>query len=337
VGKVAQIFVEINSFHAETLFFYHANCSTTSADVVFGNKHLFGQPLFDEIATTKKIFSLSRIFLFLCRNRVQRCHFNTADVTLYPITWKTIKQGLVAVLLPIMTYLFGCENACIMHDAQQFFPIAVNSTARVVWFRRLVGKWLIRLFTGRYVLAPEVAAFLEERGISVQVMDPRPLKTFPVPALTSSRVSALTGGRIVTWIGPVVSYRRMWKPLIDLNGDLLEALNVSIVMLCDSRIGEGPLLRAILEDRGLIKYFVFFERRPDDYELFSWVRRSSAILCLYSGPEYGTTKTSGARIIAAAFQKPYIATIPLFGVYGFDGCLIADCDSLTDCMSHIPQ
>jgi hypothetical protein len=194
--------------------------------------------------------------------------FQYADVTLYPITWKTIKQGLVAVLLPMMTYLFGCENACSMHDAQQFFPIAVNSTARVVWFRKFVGKWLIRLFSERYVLAPEVAAFLEGRGISIRVMDRRPLKTFALPALTSSRVSAVTGERIVTWIGPVVSYRRTWKPLVDLNGDVLDALNVSIVILCDSRVGEGPLLRAIVEDRGLIKYFVFFERRPETMNYF---------------------------------------------------------------------
>jgi hypothetical protein len=90
-----------------------------------------------------------------------------------------------------------------------------------------------------------------------------------------------------------------------------------------------------LEERGLLPHFIFLDRRPDDEELFSWVYRSSAMLCLYGSDDYGRTKTSGARFIASAFKKPFIATNPALGLYRDDGSLVGAFPALSQCIDGL--
>jgi hypothetical protein len=326
-----QAFVEINPYHAETLFFYHADCSIGGEDIVFGHRRLFGQPLFDDIPARHVVYSFLTFLRGLGRRRFRTCHFNTINPTLYPVTRETVTLALQMVLLPIVARLAGCATTCIVHEAEQFFDLGAASSGRERAFRRVVGWWLIQLFRERYVLAPEVQAFLHSRGVKVTLLDPRPLTRFDTTK--SASLGRIPTGHVLCWVGPIVGHRRAYRMLLDLDSVRLDALNVSIVMLCDSRLGDGPALRQAVEANGLGRHFTFFDRRPDDRELFAWAQRSCGILCLYASPSYGRTKSSGARTIALAFDKPFIANRPALGVYDSQGVLLRAGRSLTDCVA----
>jgi hypothetical protein len=134
-----------------------------------------------------------------------------------------------------------------------------------------------------------------------------------------------------------VGLRRDWQLLGNLQAERLAAGNVTISMLCDSRVGQGPDLKALVAARGLERFFIFRDYRPDDDELFGEVQKSAAIICLYGSPDYGLTKTSGARIIAAGLNKPYIANRPELGIYEPSGRCIARHTSLADCIEAVGQ
>jgi hypothetical protein len=289
--------------------------------------------LFEAIPGPKQAFSFWQLLRFIWRERIDRVCYNTINATLSPITRETATLNLLTLLLPILTRLSGCRNEAIVHEADQFFATGIDSCRRHAWFRRAIGWWFIKLFDVKYVLAGEVGQFLDARGIDVRVLDSEALTlapTIPLPALASHET-------VLCWIGPIVSYRRNWRPLVELNALDLRERQVSIVMLCDSDVGDGPQLRDAIKQHGLDGRFIFLPGRPNDAELFSWVRRSAAVLCLYGGPEYGTTKTSGARLIAAAFRKPYIATNPVLGVYDSDGSPLSACSGLSECVAVLAQ
>jgi hypothetical protein len=329
----AQAFVEVNPYHAETLFFYHADCSTSADDIVFGHRRLFGQALFDDIPARKVVFSLAGFLRCLGTRRFRTCHFNTINPTLYPVNVETMALALQMVLLPVVARLAGCALTCIVHEAEAFFDVGVETSRRERAFRSVVGWWLIRLFSERYVLAPEVEAFLRARGVAATLLDSHPLISFD--ATGSSPLVPGPPRWLLSWVGPVVAYRRAYQMLLDLDPATLDALNVSIVMLCDSRKGDGPRLRQALDSRGLGPYFKFFDRRPDDREVFGWAQRSCGILCLYGSQSYGRTKSSGARTIALALGKPFIANHPALGVYDSDGHLLRESQSLTACVADL--
>ena len=329
-----RVFVELNPFHSVTLFPYYASTATVMTDAIFANERLFGQELFDDIQAPKFRLSIIGLVRFLWGQRIQRCHFNTINFTLNPITWETAKLNFLTLALPVITRLCGCRNDAIVHEADQFFETGIDSCRRHSWFRQVIGRWFIRLFDHRYVLAPEVAAFLQARNICVKLLDPRSLSEFALSVVPAPVCDALHQ-KVLCWIGPLVSSRRNWRPLAALDSEKLAALDVSIVMLCDTTVGEGPDFQEAVRQHGLDKHFIFLGHRPTDRELFSWVRASVGIVCLYGGREYGTTKTSGARLIACAFQKAFIGTTPSLGVYHYNGSLLSACDTLNECIEHI--
>jgi hypothetical protein len=331
------VFIEVNPFHAVTLFPLHASLSTSPRDVVLGHARLFGQELFDEIQAPKEPFSVRRLVRFILGHQVRRCYFNTINFTLTPITGETTRLNALTLLLPFLTRMLGCRNSAVVHEADQFFATGIDSCRRHAWFRRAIGRWFIRLFDERFVLAPEVADFLTARGIAVRLLDCRSLVTFASPPSPTAIAAGCSSHVLLSWIGPIVSHRRNWRALVELTAAELDALRASFVMLCDSRVGEGQELRAAVRERGLERHFIFLDARPDDRELFSSVDRSTAVVCLYAGPEYGTTKTSGARLIASAFRKPFIATNPSLGVYDHEGAQIAAIPTLRGCIERIAQ
>jgi hypothetical protein len=325
-----RVFVELNPFHAVTLLPYYCSASEDRRDTVFANQRLFREELFEAIPGPKRAFSCMQLLRFIWKERINRVCFNTINATLSPLTRETITLNLLTLLLPILSRISGCRTEAIVHEADQFFATGIDSCRRHQWFRRAIGWWFIKLFDVKYVLAPEVAEFLRARGIGVRVLDSEALMLAPTIPLTPAVPSDET---ILCWIGPIVSFRRNWRPLVELNATELRERQISIVMLCDSEVGDGPQLREAIREHGLDSRFMFLPGRPNDAELFSWVRRSAAVLCLYGGPEYGTTKTSGARLIASAFRKPYIATNPTLGVYDFDGAPLSACDGLSECVT----
>jgi hypothetical protein len=329
------VFIELNPFHAVTLLPYYCSVSEDRRDTVFANERLFREQLFEAIPGPKRPFSFIQLIRFIWQERIERVCFNTINATLSPITRETATLNFLTLLLPLLTRAFGCRNEAIVHEADQFYATGIDSCRRHSWFRRAIGWWFIRLFDTKYVLAPEVAEFLRARQIDVRVLDSQPLAALAPTSHSSSR--RRLDETILCWIGPIFSFRRNWKPLVEVSAATLDERRISIVMLCDSGVGEGPALRAAVKQHALDSHFVFLQGRPDDAELFSWVSRSTAVLCLYGGPEYGTTKTSGARLIASAFRKPYIATNPNLGVYDFDGSPLTTCGSLSECVEALAE
>jgi hypothetical protein len=318
----ARAFIEINPFHAETLYFLHATFTNSSSDCVLGHPRLFTQPLFARIEAHKETLSLWRFLTLLVRDRPVACYFNTINVVLTPMTGEILRLNALTLLLPILARLSGCRICAIVHEADQFFATGIDSCRRHAWYRRGVGWWFRRLFHQLFVLSPEVERFLSRRGAQVSLLDSRPLAGFPRPAADLPARSA--DEILLCWIGPVSSHRRNADLLLDFDAEWLNAHHVTVVMVCDARTGDGPALRRRLTERGTSARFVFLDYRPDDDELFEWVRQSACILCLYGAPEYGKTKTSGARHIAGAFRKPFLSQTPVMGVYGLDGQPLAE-------------
>ncbi|MES1256096.1 MAG: hypothetical protein ABUS56_10835 [Acidobacteriota bacterium] len=328
-SSVRQVFVEVNPYHAEILFPYHGTLSDSPDDVVFGHERLFGQPLFDRIPARKARISL-RAFGRHLWSGVDACHFNTINATLTPISRETVRLALTTAALAVMARVSGCRTTAVVHEADQFYATGLDSCRRHAWFRRLVGWWLIKLFDERYVLSPEVAHFIQDRGFAVRFLDPVPVARF-----FAQEAPAEPARRAVAWVGPVQSFRRNWRSTLELDPQALARLGASVSMVCDGRVGEGPEMQAALEARGLAPFFRFRDYRPDDEELFAVVRASAGLLCMFGGPEYGATKSSGARIIAYALRKPYIAASPVLGVYAYDGTLMAACETLTQCVEAL--
>src|SRR5262249_10189835 len=158
-----QLFVEVNPYHSVTLFPYHGMLSKNAADVVLAHKRLFGQPLFDRIAADKQPVSFGALWRLLRRGPIEACRFSTIKATLTPITRETVGLAFQTALLALTSRSFGCRVTAIVHEADQFFATGLDSCRRHAWFRRLIGRWFIKLFDERYVLSPEVLQFLHER------------------------------------------------------------------------------------------------------------------------------------------------------------------------------
>jgi hypothetical protein len=327
----SQILVEIHPYHSITLYPYAA---ALEVEALFAHPHLFGDELFDAIEVTKRRLSVRDFVTYLWNNRVTRCHFNTINLTLTPLNQETITLNLLTLLLPIVARLCGCRNSAIVHEADQFFATGVDSCRRHRVFRSIIGRWFIKLFDERYVLAPEVVSFLTTRGIQVRLFESRPLKCFAATA--KGRLPGPPPGQLVlSWIGPIVSFRRNWRALLELDRSLFDRHNILIAMLCDGRVDEGRELRAAVKHLGLEDHFLFFDRRPTDTELFVWTEASAGILCLYGAEEYGRTKTSGARLFATALEKPYIAPSPSLALYGHDGSELKRCRTVSECVDAL--
>jgi hypothetical protein len=325
---MTQVFVEVNPYHAETLFTLYTSLTTGYKDIVLGHERLLTQPFFRDIqATEKHRLSMATFLRAITRSDVTAVTFNTINVTLTPISRETATLAFKTFLLSILARLRGHHLAAILHEADQFLATGLDSGRRTSWFRRAVGQWWIRLFNDLYVLSPEVHRFLSTQRVNVKLLDPEALATFGHAA--TFRPDA---DRTVVWVGPVMGLRRSWSELTALIPSDLARMRLKIEMVCDARVAEGPTLRSELAARGLEPYFLFMDYRPDDYELVARVRASAGVLCLYGSPEYGSTKSSGARILAWGLRKRYIANRPNLAVYEPDGTPISRRPTLQDCL-----
>jgi len=331
-----QLFIEIHPFHAITLYPYVASKSTPAQDAIFAHPRLFTEELFVGIRGQKFKLSVLGVLRFILKNGVGRCHFNTINVTLTPLNPENVRLMLKTLALPALTRAAGCQNCAVMHEPDQFYATGIDGSRRATWFRNLIGKWFIRLFDERYVLAPEVAAFLAAKGVATKLLPAQPLKQF---AATIPQHAGRTrpNGIVLCWVGPVMSNRRDWRPLLTLDREFLQSRCVSIAMLCDMSVSDGPVLKAAIQERGLDKHFVMFDSRPGDEDLFWWVNQADAVLCLYGRPEYGTTKTSGARYLAAAFEKPYISIADTATLFDNNGTKLATSETLAECIESIER
>jgi hypothetical protein len=324
-----RVFIEVNPFHAGTLFALHGNFSGGSAGLIFGPERLLDEALVARLGSEKKPATLNAMLRGVMAPDVERCYFNTIDPILTPFAFTTTGPWLRTLAAVLCGRLSGKPIAGIAHDADHYFDTGVDSGRRAVWFRRLVGAWYVRLFQEVYVLTPEVHTFLTQRGIRVTLLDASPWR-----ALAAAIAPTIEAGepRPIAWIGPVEGFRRHWMSLLDLDASRLRATGARIVMICHGGWADGPRLRDELDKRGLLPFFQFFDHRPDDDELMRNVVNSAGLLCLYGSPEYSRVKSSGARIISFGLGKPFISATPEMGVYAADGQLIRAFPSLTDCV-----
>jgi hypothetical protein len=330
----SNLFIEVNPFHEVTLYYYRLTPRFNNRAGVLGHARLFGRPLFDALPSPRFQATLRDAVRAVAARGVESCHFNTVNPALYPLSRENVLLHLKVVALAVFARLRGARITTIVHEADAFFKTGFDANRRVTWYRRLFGRWFIRLFDTCFVLSPEVLDALSSRGIAVTFLDPTPLAEFA--RVSRAAVPTATGAR-VCWIGPVVGFRRNWRILLDLDPNVLERLQVRIDMLCDCREGAGPELKAELYRRGLLEHFIFRDYRPDDHELFAAAATSLGMFALSSRPEYGSTKTAGARIIAYALGKPFVATTPTLGVYYAAGPLARSCPNLSLCLAALVE
>jgi len=298
---VAKVFIEVYAYHAETLYPYIVNLAKNE-DIVLYNSTCPGAETIEMLPQQKIEFSLLSLLRLLVTKDITAVHINSVSVNLHGgwffSAWsKTLK----IILIPYLCRLFGVTDIQgIAHEADQYFSVDKASNKRHRYYQEFFGRFHVKLFNKLYVLAPEVKKYLKVNGSKVEVLSTGPLIDLYLDQEAIKDKAAIS----CVWIGPVKSYRRNWKPLLTLHKDVLNGNNIVIDMVCDIRDGEGEELRAKIEQLGLASYFKFREYRPDDAELFSAVRSSSLVLCLYASNSYGSIKTSGARHIALAFDKP---------------------------------
>ena len=298
---MSKVFIEVYAYHAETLYPYIVNLAKEE-DVVLYNSTCPGAETIEMLPQKKFEFSLLRLLTLLINNDITAIHINSISVNLhggmfFPAWSKTLK----IILIPYLCRLFGVTDIQgVVHEADQYFSVDKASNKRHLYYQKFFGRFHIKLFKKLYVLAPEVKKYLKVNSSKVEVMSTRPLIDLYLDQKKIQEDKVIS----CVWIGPVKSYRRNWKPLLTLNKETLKYNNIVIDMVCDIRDGEGDELRKELEKLGLTPYFKFREYRPDDAELFSAVRSGSLVLCLYANNYYGSIKTSGARHIALAFDKP---------------------------------
>jgi len=298
---VAKIFIEVYAYHAETLYPYVVNLAKNE-DIVLYNSTCPSAETIEMLPQKKFEFSLLKLLIVLISNNVTAVYINSVSVNLHGgLFFSAWSKTLKIILIPYLCRLFGVTDIRgIAHEADQYFSVDKASNKRHLYYQKFFGRFHVKLFNKIYVLAPEVKKYLKVSSSKVEVLSTRPL----IDLYLDSK--AITDNEIVNcvWIGPVKSYRRNWKPLLSLNKKILKDNNIVIDMVCDIRTGEGEELRKEIEQLGLAPYFKFREYRPDDAELFSAVRSSALVLCLYANNSYGSIKTSGARHIALAFDKP---------------------------------
>jgi hypothetical protein len=330
------LFVEVNPFHAETLWMLVTTHSRGPADLVLGPAGLLQQDLVAALPVSKGRFSWRRLLTEVRSGRGRRCYLNTISFTLYPINRWIVKDNLSIVLTAVAARLAGCHLDGVMHEADQFFDTGVFASRRQKWFQRVVGWWWVKLFDQLFVLSPEVQRHLERHGVRTTLLDSTKLRDF---GRTGARPSEHDPrpGTLLVWVGPVDETRRASGPLLSLLPDVLERCGAAVAVIGDSREASGPAFRAAVEAKGLAPYFIFFDRRPSDLELFDWVARSTAVLCLYSSAVYGTIKTSGARVWAGAFRKPFVSTQPRMGVYDWDGVEQISSDDINVCVAALAE
>mgnify|MGYP000412027388 CR=1 FL=1 len=298
---MAKVFIEVCAYHAETLYPYIVNLAKNE-DIVLYNFTCPGAETIETLPQEKFEFSLFQLLKILITHDITAVHINSVSVNLhaglfFPAWSKTLK----IILIPYLCRLFGVTDIQgIVHEADQYFSVNKVSNKRHIYYQKFFGRFHIKLFSKLYVLSPEVKKYLKVNTSKIEVLSTRPLVDLYLND-KSIKDDALI--RCV-WIGPVKSYRRNWKSLLMLDKDILKDNNVVIDMVCDIRSGEGEALRKEIEQLGLAPYFKFREYRPDDVELYSAVRSSALVLCLYANNSYGSIKTSGARHIALAFDKP---------------------------------
>lgn len=298
---MANLFIEVYAYHAETLYPYVVKLAK-SEDIILYNSSCSGAESIETLPQQKLEFSLSKLITLLIKNDISTVHINSISVNLhggnfFPAWLKTLK----IILIPYICRLFGVNDIQgIAHEADQYFAVDKASNKRHLYYQRNFGRFHLKLFSRVYVLAPEVKKHLKVNDSKVGVLSTRPLINLylePEP-IESDNVTRCV------WIGPVESARKNWEPLLSLNKKVLIDNNIMIDMICDIRVGEGEKLRIEVERLGLTPHFKYREYRPSDAELFAAVRSSALVLCLYANDSYGSIKTSGARHIALAFDKP---------------------------------
>jgi len=313
---MTKIFLEVYGYHSETLYPYVVNLAEKD-DIILYDPKCLGAESIEKLPQEKFEFSLLRLIKLLRKNNIECLHINSVSVNLhgefFPICSKTLK----IILTPYLCRIFGViDIQGIVHEADQYFKVDKASNKRHLYFQRFFGKFHIKLFKKVYVLAPEVKKHLKVNSPVVEVLSTRPLTELYVKQKPIDEQA----NRCV-WIGPVSSLRRNWKHLLLLRKEILRDNNIMVDMVCDIRAKEGEELRQKINQLGLGPYFKFREYRPDDSELFSAVQNSTLVLCLYASCSYGTIKTSGARHIALAFDKPVLVSEGGYKIIDHEGLI----------------
>lgn len=317
---MAKIFIEVYAYHAETLYPYIVNLAK-SEDIVLYNTTCPGAEMIESLPQQKTEFSLLRLLRILLSNDIHAVHINSVSVNLHgSLFFSAWSKTLKIILIPYLCRLLGVTNIQgIMHEADQYYLVEKASNKRHLYYQKWYGRFHIKLFNKLYVLAPEVKKYLKTNTEKIEILSTRPLVDLYLEQTESEKDMVMS----CVWIGPVTSARRNWKPLLSLDKEVLKKNNLIIDMVCDIRSGEGQELRREIEKKGLSPYFKFREYRPDDAELFSAVRSSSLVLCLYANSSYGSIKTSGARHIALAFDKPSLIFDGEYKVLNSQGSYLA--------------
>jgi hypothetical protein len=304
-----KLFIEVYSYHMETMYPLVVK-DASEGDLLLFNSRTNGVEMLDEFKQTKLDFSFKRIWRLLRNNDVTHIYINTISLNLYARTFQGWSKALKILCLPLLKILKpNVQFIGVLHEADQYCDVDVETNLRHRLFKNLVGRHLLKLFQKIYVLAPEVQQYLFKFGLKTELLSTKPLKNL---VAMKQNVNSEDSRQRIVWIGSVDLMRRNWKPLLKLKKTGLN--NIVFDMVCDINVSDGKQLRQFVDDNGLSEHFVFRTYRPDDSELYEAVQKADYVACFYSHSGYGRYKTSGARHTALAFDKK---TIVFDGVFKY--------------------
>lgn len=294
-----KVFIEVYPYHSETLYPY-ADAIGGPEDIVLYNPTSQGKGVLARLHMRHADFSIKRLIKILWREKISEVHINSISVNLHGRNWAPWRKAFAIVSIPYICRLFGVSVFGIAHEADQYFATPVNLNRRHNLYRKYYGRFHKRLFSDVYVLAPEIKNYIAEHGGSVSVMSTRSLTK--LSAVNVDKRPGLT----LAWIGAMDSQRRNWQGLYEIDAGLLSKTQIMFDMICDIRAAKGPDFEEKIGSLGISHGFFFRRYRPDDEELFAAVKACDIVVGFYAHESYGKVKTSGARHIALAFDKPVL-------------------------------
>lgn len=329
------LFIEICPYHAETLYPLISN-NAKENDLALINKNIFVWPLIKAIVCNKKTYTLRKLILLLMKNDISVIYANTVTPNMYPKSLTEIKAGIDMILIPVIARIFGAKIVAVLHEAEFYLPVSLEGIPkRHSLFYALFGRVLSKFYSRFYVLSPEVLDHLTDFSSKLQL-----LSTAKLSDLVDQKQPTKNSGQYLTWIGSIDSVRRNWEILTEIDPVFLHNSGLSVDLICDINSAEGPLFLDWLDNRPEYGHtFNIRNHRPDDIELLTAAQQGYISLCFYSNKLYGKTKTSGARHIALAFDKPTITSYPNGGyvLFNGDGSKLVKTKTLKQCLEFAMQ
>lgn len=298
------LFVELYNYHGETLYPLVRENQKSPKDLLLCNKDLLQAKLIDSLVVDKAEFSFVALVKCLFSLKFKNIYINSISVNLHAKTIENWCRVLVVLASVLIAKLLGARVFGVAHEADQFYRTGSSLNKRNLWYRRILGWWWIKCFDRAFVLAPEVQNTISQYGAEVGLLSTTKLAEFVGENQSSRRKEDV----ILTMVGALDQKRRDWKVLLDFDPEVLRKNNTKIVLSCDIKSHQGEAFLEAIKQLHREDIFICKDYRPDDQELLGDVQNADCILCFYANDEYMVSKTSGARHLSLAFDKPFLAT-----------------------------